>query len=68
MIFTEFDSIANGGDIFLGYTPKILKEEDINNRAIEYSLLIQFNIDVFDPLGLRVRIQQPLNKKFSPIL
>ena len=56
-ILIEFDAIANGGDVLLGYRPApSIEEELINLRESEYSLVIQFTIDVFDPLGLRVSI------------
>ena len=56
LIMIELDAIANGGDALLTYTSTSLKDERLDKKDTEHSLLMQFNIDVFDPYGLRVRI------------
>ena len=40
----------------MGYTETVSNNTDNYGRTIEHSLLVQFNIDVFDSHGFRVRI------------
>ena len=55
-ILTELDAIETGGDVILGYTESASNNTENYGKTIEHSLLVQFNIDVFDSHGFRVRI------------
>ena len=51
----------------MGYTESASNNTENYGRTIEHSLLVQFNIDVFDSHGFRVRIINVLEIYFTAL-